>query len=344
MPTQVTFLVPIRSEADLHLESLRSLVSQNRVQTSILVLGMGSGSTTPAILAEVAADVPYLVMPSGVSPGEALNRGVMVCETPLFAVVDPGIVLDPGWASALVDAIGLDLNTYMANGPVMVEKDSAIIEAIGEVVDELGNHHVLGNEALRGTTPTEPVEISAPYSACALFRRRLFSHIGPIDGAFRAGSEIADVSMRARWHGFKALYVPSAVAYRRTGSPPPPTPDRTAADHDRMRLFFKCMPGPLMVANAPRVMAGPISTLSPREFLRGMMFLLGFLRAFPGLMSRRREVRAQAIVEAEFLYMAVRGVATTNPLARSVRWFVTQIVGPYNIPAPPRAPVDGPKG
>lgn len=327
MAKRVTFLIPIRSVEQLHADALRSITKQSHGECDVVVLGIGTGVEPPELL-EQFKDVNYLPVPPGTRTAEAMNRGLMMCEGPLVALVEPGVLLAPDWLDVLLDAIAVDLHVYTACGKVVQPGDSGKIEAVGEGVDELGRRYAIGAGDDERVTWKLAREVFGPHPAAVVIRRKLFSMIGPFDGAYGAGSEFADLALRFRWLGLKAIYLPNARAMRVEGALAPAAP-ALAQEADRMRLFFKCFPHGMLWVNGPRVLVRPVGV----AFFRGLWFLLGFLRALPGLLSRRREVHSQAAVYPQYMFAWLRAEPTRNPLFAAYRSAVEAMLGPQG-PAP----------
>lgn len=327
MSKRVTFLIPVRSAGELHEDAVRSYVKQSSGEVDVVVVGIGLGAEPPEMLAKFPG-VSYLAVPAGTRTAEAMNRGLMMCEGPLVALVDPGIVLAPDWLDVLLDAISVDLHVYTACGKIVEPGGSPLIEAVGEGVDELGSRYPIG----RGDDETKAWklarEVFGPYPGAVLIRRKLFSMVGPFDGAYQAGGEFADLALRFRWLGLKAIYLPGARAMRMTGTQRAAAPP-FAQEADRMRLFFKCMPAGLLWVNAPRVLLHPLGV----SFLRGAWFVFQFLRALPGLLARRREVYSQAVVYPQYMYAWLRAEPSKSFLFSGYRAAVELVLGPQG-PAP----------
>ena len=335
MAKRVTFLIPIRSADQLHAEALRSVTKQSQSECDVVVLGIGAGVEPPELLRQFK-DVNYLSVPAGTRTSEAMNRGLMMCEGPLVAMVEPGIVLAPDWLDVLLDAIAVDLHVYAACGKVVEPGDSGKIEAVGEGVDELGRRYPIGAGDDERLTWKLAREVFGPHPAAVLLRRKLFSMIGPFDGAYGAGAEFADLALRFRWLGLKAIYLPGARAMRIEGTKPKPAAP-LAQESDRLRLFFKCFPHGMLWVNAPRVLLKLLGV----ALFRGMLFLFQFLRALPGLLARRREVHSQAAVYPQYMFAWLRAEPTRNPLFTVYRSAVEAVIGPQgpapiaSLPAPP---------
>jgi GT2 family glycosyltransferase len=325
---RVTILVPVRKAEELDRTALTSLKGQSQDDFDTVVVGIGCPSEPPPILLEFLPEAQYLSVPAGTRASEALNRGLHLCDTPLVAVVEPSLELDPNWLEMMQEPFGVDLNVFVTSGKVFSSREPPILESVGEGVDELGDRFsVAGGEADDDHWDL-PREIFGPSPTAVLFRRKLFSLVGPFDGAYGAGGEMADLAFRARWQGMKTRYVPDAAAWRLPGAHPPAARPM-ALCADRLRLFFKCMPEPMIWLNGPRVLLRPIVSWNPLRVLRGTAFVLAFLRALPGLLSRRREVLSQARVDYRYLYLRMEAREPTGLLARGYRSAVEAAIGTH---------------
>jgi GT2 family glycosyltransferase len=62
---------------------------------------------------------------------------------------------------------------------------------------------------------SRPEEVLLPSASAALYRRAMLDEIGGFDEDFFLYSEDTDLGLRARWAGWKCLYVPDAVVDHR---------------------------------------------------------------------------------------------------------------------------------
>jgi hypothetical protein len=337
MAPRVTFLVPVRTADDLRAPALESLVRQERADSAIQVLGLGCGPEPPAALAQAAPEAAYLGVPPGTRLADALNRGLLTCESPLVAIVDPELELAPDWLAVLLDAMAFDLETYMICGRIVsAGTDGHRLEAVGEGVDELGGRFPVAAGAAEDAPEWLAArEVFGPSPGAVLIRRKLFSFIGPFDGAFGAGSEFADLAFRARWLGLKCVYVPAARAARldpratAAAEPGATMPGAArAVDGDRLRLFFKCMPPGVVWVNAPRALMRPLLRDGLFALPSSLWFLAQFVRGLPGLMSRRREVFAQVGVTPETIRAWLSAEPSRSWLHAAYRVAVEAMLGP----------------
>jgi GT2 family glycosyltransferase len=94
-------------------------------------------------------------------------------------------------------------------------------------------------------------EILWPDACAALYHRRLFVETGGFDETFFAFGDDADLGMRARLLGWKAWYVPTAVAHHRHSATAGPYSPRKVmlVERNRLLLAIKNFPLPLLLQN-----------------------------------------------------------------------------------------------
>ena len=128
-------------------------------------------------------------------------------------------------------------------------------------------------------------EVLMPSGSSALYRRSMLEEIGGFDDDFFLYCEDTDLGLRARWAGWKCLYVPGAVVehhYSHSAGRASPV-KAYYVERNRLFVLVKNFPGGMLLA-APLVAADAIS-VARLVHSQGA----GECRAFP----RRRQRRAQ---------------------------------------------------
>ena len=94
-------------------------------------------------------------------------------------------------------------------------------------------------------------EVLSPDGCAALYRRKLLTQVGGFDESFFAYGEDADLGLRARWLGWKCLYVPRAVVHHHHSSTLGPYSDQKVywVERNRLWLAVKNFPLPLLLFN-----------------------------------------------------------------------------------------------
>ena len=128
-------------------------------------------------------------------------------------------------------------------------------------------------------------EALLPSGSAALYRRAMLEEIGGFDGSFFLYCEDTDLGLRARWAGWKCLYVPEAVVEHHYSHSAGRASPLKAYYVERNRLFVLAKNFPLgMLLAAPWV--------SLARYLWHAWYMLRRTRR-GGAISRRRKRRAE---------------------------------------------------
>lgn len=206
------------NQRDTTLRALRSLMPQVDPDTRVLVWDNGS---TDGTVAAVRREFPgftahhhpeNLGVASGRNAGARLAQELFKPEYLLF--LDNDLVLRPGFVRALRDTLEADPRVGQAQAKLLyLDEPTRINDGGGCRINFwLGVTDPVGfKEIDRGQC-----EKIAPCISCGgamMVRASLFRELGGFDGIFDPfGPEDLDFSLRLQERGFKALYIPAAVA------------------------------------------------------------------------------------------------------------------------------------
>ncbi len=141
--------------------------------------------------------------------GAAVNQGIRRRPAPFLATLNDDAVARPGWLEALVEAMEADPQVGMCASRVVLA-GSGRLDSAGMLLCLDGSSKQRGH----GRPPEEfarQEEVLAPSGSAALYRSRMLEEVGLFDEAFFLYCEDTDLGLRARWAGWKCLYVPEAV-------------------------------------------------------------------------------------------------------------------------------------
>lgn len=204
---QVTVVVPTLV-ADCKLgECLDSLAHQTCRDFEVIVVdnsGKGlarrNGAGARARLIENETNLGF---------GGAINQGIAASRSPFIATLNDDAVAHRGWLEALLTAIEHRPAIGMCASQVRLSGEPRL-DSAGMLVCGDGSSKQRGH----GRPPADfPVteEILVPSGSAALYRRAMLDAIGGFDSRFFLYCEDTDLGLRARWAGWKCLYVPEAV-------------------------------------------------------------------------------------------------------------------------------------
>ncbi len=141
--------------------------------------------------------------------GAAINQGIRASRAPYVATLNDDAVADPRWLEALLCAMERRPDAGMCASQVRLFGEQRL-DSAGMLVCRDGSSKQRG----QGRPPEDfPVKEEAlfPSGSAALYRRAMLEEIGGFDERFFLYCEDTDLGLRARWAGWKCLYVPEAV-------------------------------------------------------------------------------------------------------------------------------------
>jgi GT2 family glycosyltransferase len=246
----VTVVIPTLAADARLLDCLESLGRQTqRDFEAVVVDNSGEGRVRRANL-DLAVRV--VENPRNVGFGAAVNQGFEASRAPYLAVLNDDAVAHPQWLSRLVAAIQARPDVGMCASEVRLFGEERL-DSAAMLVARDGSSKQRGNGRLPEDFP-EAEEALFPSGSAALYRRAMLDDIGLFDPSFFLYCEDTDLGLRARWAGWKCLYVPGAVVEHHYSHSAGRASKLKAYYVERNRLFVvaRNFPG-RMLAAAPLV-------------------------------------------------------------------------------------------
>lgn len=246
----VSVVIPTLSADERLVECVASLTRQTRRDFEVVIVdnsGEGrvrrGGKTAGARVLENRRNVGY---------GAAVNQGLRASHAPYVATLNDDAVAHPRWLEALVCALERRPDAGMGASQVRFFGEPRL-DSAGMLVCRDGSSKQRGH----GRPPEDfPVaeETLFPSGSAALFRRAMIEEIGGFDDEFFLYCEDTDLGLRARWAGWKCLYVPEAVVEHHYSHSAGAASGLKAYYVERNRLFVLAKNFPLrMMLQAPFV-------------------------------------------------------------------------------------------
>ena len=187
--------------------------------------------------------------------GAAINQAFASSAAPYLATLNDDAAAHPEWLERLLAALERRPDAGMCASQVRLFGEHRL-DSAGMLVAGDGSSKQRGH----GRTPEDfPVaeETLFPSGSAALYRRAMLEAIGVFDSRFFLYCEDTDLGLRARWGGWKCLYVPEAVVEHHYSHSSGGASPLKAYFVERNRLF-------VLVKNFPARMlvAAPFSTLA----------------------------------------------------------------------------------
>ena len=194
--------------ADLRLrECLESLGRQTLRDWEVIVID-NSGKNLVSRDA-LPANARVIANARNVGFGAAVNQGIEASSAPYVATLNDDAVAHPEWLEALVHALARRPDAGMAASQVRMFGEERL-DSAGMLVARDGSSKQRGHGRAPDAFPVAE-EAFFPSGSAALYRRKMLDEVGGFDDRFFLYCEDTDLGLRARWAGWKCLYVPEAV-------------------------------------------------------------------------------------------------------------------------------------
>jgi GT2 family glycosyltransferase len=288
-------------------ECLVSLLNQTRRDFQVVVVD-NSGKQLVRQMEGERFGATVVENPRNLGFGAAVNAAIRQSQAPLVATLNDDAVADPNWLEALVEALEEHPEVGMCSTKQRGHQEAP----------ERYRHRE---------------QVLFPSASAALYRRAMLEEIGLFDEDFFLYCEDSDLGLRARWGGWKCLYVPEAVVEHRYSQTAGAAAALKAYYVERNRLFLITKNFP-----APQLVAAPLFALAryfwhvvtmlegrgsaarfrrERGSLPELLFIL--LRAHcswlfhgPALWRKRREVRTRARIGPQAFRRLLRAHSITT--------------------------------
>jgi len=290
------------------LESLRRQTFQHFDVTAV---DNGSRDGSLDLLRERYPEVKIIPLERNYGFAAAVNRGIEATHDELISLLNNDIELDPKWLEELQRAMIEHLEVSACNPKVMRYHERERINILGIRLNTNGEAQIIGaGEVDRGQYDEERY-IFGVNAAASLYRRKMFEKIGLFDESFFASFEDVDLSFRAQLAGYKALYVPKAIAFHMVGETIKREKYYPTYLNNRNKILFlwKNMPDEMIEKYFWRIFRSKLSLFFKRVVfnfykLRTYYFLKGTFAAFirlPHILKEREKIKATRKVSIDYL-------------------------------------------
>ena len=239
-------VVPTLSADARLLECVESLKRQTRPDLEVIVVdNSGAGLVRKN---GTAPGARIIENPSNAGFGAAINQGMRASQSPYVATLNDDAVACPQWIEHMVDALERRPDVGMCASQVLLFGEQRL-DSAGMLVARDASSKQRGH----GRPPADfPVleEVLLPSGSAALYRRSMLEQVGGFDDSFFLYCEDTDVGLRARWAGWKCLYVPHARVQHHYSHSSGRASGLKAYYVERNRLFclVKNFPGAMLAA------------------------------------------------------------------------------------------------
>ncbi|MDX2150609.1 MAG: glycosyltransferase family 2 protein [Bryobacteraceae bacterium] len=209
---RVTVVIPTLNAGAVLEACLQSLDSQTMRDFEVVVVD-NSGQALARAAAARSPRASTIENQRNLGFGEAVNQGIRRSRAPLIATLNDDAEAHPGWLAALVNAMESDPAVGMCASQVRLAGQDRL-DSAGMLICADGSSKQRGHGAKPGAY-SRPEDVLFPSASAALYRRRMLDEIGLFDESYFLYCEDTDLGLRARWAGWRCLYVPDAVVEHR---------------------------------------------------------------------------------------------------------------------------------
>lgn len=195
--------------ADARLQECLAALEQQTQRDFEVIIVDNSGHGAVRRRGAARPDVRVIETPRNVGFGGAVNLAFRQSHSPYLATLNDDAVPHPGWLAALVSAIEARPDAGMCASQVRLYGEDAL-DSAGMLVCGDGSSKQRGHTRPPKLFPVAE-EVLLPSGSAALYRRAMLEQIGLFDEDFFLYCEDTDLGLRARWAGWRCLYVPEAV-------------------------------------------------------------------------------------------------------------------------------------
>jgi GT2 family glycosyltransferase len=189
-------------------ECLGALAQQTRPDFEVIVVdNSGKGLVRGGAAGQSGATVIEPGMNVGF--GAAINLAIQKSKAPYVAALNDDAAPRPGWLEALLAAGERWTDAGMFASQVRFYGEEQL-DSAGMLIAADGSSKQRGHLFPVGEFDAEK-EVLLPSASAALYRRAMLEAIGLFDEDFFLYCEDTDLGLRARWAGWKCIYVPGAV-------------------------------------------------------------------------------------------------------------------------------------
>ena len=247
----VSVVVVNYGRAELLRACLKSLLDQTWHRLEILVVDNGSRDHSTDVVSSFAdRGVRLLALAGNRGFAAAVNLGIRQARGELVALLNNDAVASPQWIEQLASGMAASAEVGTCASKILFH-GTEVIDKAGHLIFPDGQNRGRGTgEWDRGQYDVTQ-EVLAADGCAALYRKEVLEQVGGFDENFFAYAEDADLCLRARWLGWRCLYVPGAVVHHHHSSTLGPYSPRKIywVERNRLWLALKNFPLPLLLLN-----------------------------------------------------------------------------------------------
>lgn len=298
---------------------LAALQAQTRRDFQVTIVDDGSSDGSLALLSSDYPEVNVLALPRNRGLAAAVNAGIAATTAPIVVLLNNDTEADPQWLAALVGALERWPAYVFAASKLRLFDRRDHLHSAGDF------YQLDGEPGSRGVWQHDHgqfdavSEVFGPCAGAAAYRRSALETLAEAGRVFDEDlvmyCEDVDLNLRARRHGMRTIFVPTAVVYHKLSATGGGNLASYYCGRNFALVWLKNMPTPVVRRAWPKLVRSQlrfgfqslrhIRGSAARARLRGQ---LAALRALPRFWAKRRMLGtpdAQAFADSFELGRAV---------------------------------------
>ena len=317
---------------------LESLRAQTHAPVDVLVVDNRSTDDSLGLVRTRWPEVRCIALPTNAGYAAAANVGIRETRRPYVLLLNPDVALTPSYVAELVHAAATRPDVGSLTGKLLRPPGPtgpAVIDSTGHIL--FRNRWAVNRgegEEDRGQYD-EPGEVFGVSGAAPLYRRAMLDDVR-VAGEWLAERfflylEDVDLDWRARLRGWRACYVPAAVAYHERGYKGGLRDRRAFVLRHSLKNRYLLMLRNDTIGDVFR----DIGAILPMEVLRFFDFLsttprslLGYVdaaRLVPWALRQRREIRRRVRVAPDEIRHWLRRYPYRQEIMERVRLYLAAV-------------------
>jgi GT2 family glycosyltransferase len=211
----ISVIIPNYNAVSLLPTCLDSLRRQTWADFEVILVDNASSDDSVPLVRQGYPEVRLLALAQNRGLTGGCNEGFAVAQGEIIVCLNNDTEADPGWLSAIVEALREHGEAGMTAGKLLLFDRRDILHSAGDSYRLDGIPLNRGVWQVDGPPFDQPAWVFGACGGAAAYRRAMLEEIGLFDEELFMYCEDVDLNWRAQLAGYRCLYVPGAVVYHR---------------------------------------------------------------------------------------------------------------------------------
>ncbi|MGO9016304.1 MAG: glycosyltransferase family 2 protein [Dissulfurispiraceae bacterium] len=223
MPSPVISVIIVNLNGERYLrDCIVSLACQTFSDFEVIVVDNGSTDSSLDLIRNDFPWVRVIGLAKNTGFAEGNNTGFATSSARYIVTLNNDTIANSGWLKALYEAAESDPLVGMVASKIFLGREGRELDSAGMLIYPDGMSRQRGRGEIDSGQFDNIGEVLFPSACAALYRGDMLKDIGGFDEDFFCYCEDADLGLRARLAGWKAVLAPQATVrhlYSQTGGP-----------------------------------------------------------------------------------------------------------------------------